>query len=78
MKEKSFRMGTIEATIWSNKTKPKINETERTFYTFSITKSFKKDGVWSDTKTLMVHDLPKIESLARMCREYIELRHDEF
>jgi len=53
----TFKAGLITATIWKNEAK----ESEKSFYTTTIVRSYKKEGEgWKETNSFNLDDLPKV------------------
>lgn len=74
--EKKFRASPVTATIWANETKTKEGET-KLFRTISVERSYRnKDGVWQNTTSLRVNDLPKAMLVLQKSYEYITLKDE--
>ena len=72
--EKKFSTGTVSATVWQNQGKTKAGEVIG-FKTISLQRSYKdKNGVWQNTSSLRINDLPKAALVIQKSYEYIVLR----
>ncbi len=67
--EHKIRAGNIEVAIWRN-TVPE----GKSYYTYTLTKSFKKDDEWRNTQTLSKNDLPKAILALQKAFEYSTLK----
>jgi hypothetical protein len=73
MPEKKFRAGPITATVWKNQAHL-ANGEEREFRTVSFDRSYKdKTGIWKNTNSLRVNDLPKAQMVLGKAYEYLAL-----
>lgn len=75
--EKSFRAGTVSATIWLNEGQD--SEGKKTqFRTISFDRSYMdKDGNWQKTNSLRTSDLPKGMLVLNRAYEYLMLNATE-
>ena len=62
---KTFRFGLIKAAIWANPSE------DKTYYSVTFTRSFKKDEQWHESDSYGRDDLPLLEKLADKCHEWI-------
>jgi hypothetical protein len=70
---KSFKAGTIEASIWKQEVQKDGQTVVR--YSVKLQKKFKKDkGDWQATDYFFPEDLPKIELVVRKAYEYVSLK----
>ncbi len=74
--QKRFSTGSINATIWANKT---INEGEEvSFSTISFGRRYQdKEGSWKTTNSLRVLDLPKAVMVLNKAYEYLTLKENQ-
>lgn len=61
-----FRMGAIQLTIWNNK-----DRHGKPFYTTTITRSFRKEGQWTNTGSLRSSDLPAVRTLSEKALDWM-------
>ena len=67
--EKTFRAGSVSATIWKNTNK--VNNEDVSFYTTSIIRSYKDaEGNWKTTSIFRMNDLPKLQLVSKRAYEY--------
>ena len=72
--EKKFSTGVITATVWQNQGRGRNGEVV-SFRTVSFQRSYKdKNGVWQNSNSLRVHDLPKASLVLQKAYEYVVLR----
>lgn len=72
--EKKFSTGVISATIWQNQGKGRNGEIV-SFRTVSFQRSYKdKNGIWQNSNSLRVNDLPKASLVLQKAYEYAVLR----
>ena len=72
--EKKFSAGVITATVWQNHGKDR-NGGVISFRTVSFQRSYKdKNGVWQNSSSLRVNDLPKAALVLQKAYEYTVLR----
>lgn len=68
--EKRFRAGAISATVWKNAGQKDGKLVE--FRTVSLQRVYKdKEGVWKNTTSLRVSDLPKASLVLNKAYEYL-------
>ena len=67
--EHKIRAGNVEVAIWRN-TDPE----GKSYYTFTLNKSFKKGEEWRNTQTLSKNDLPKAILALKKAFEYTTIR----
>ena len=73
---KDFRSGGVVAAIWRHDTE----QDGRTIVNNSVTigKRYRdKDGIWQDSSSFFVGDLPRLELVIRKAYEYLALREAE-
>ncbi len=63
--EQRFKIGTVQATVWKNKT-PK-----GTFRSISLTKSYLKDGEWKNTSAISGQDLEKAIQVLELAKDFL-------
>jgi len=74
--EKKFRASPVTATVWANEAKNKEGEI-RMFRTISLERSYRdKDGVWKNTTSMRVNDLPKATLVLQKAYEYITFKEE--
>lgn len=63
-----YRAGAISATVW-------LNQAEKgQFKTVSLERGYKdKEGVWKNTNTLRLNDLPKAQLVLQKAYEFIAM-----
>ena len=72
--EKKFSTGVISATVWQNQGRGRNGEAV-SFRTVSFQRSYKdKNGVWQNSSSLRVNDLPKASLVLQKAYEYAVLR----
>ena len=72
--EKKFSTGVISATIWQNQGRGRNGEVT-SFRTVSFQRSYKdKNGVWQNSNSLRVNDLPKASLVLQKAYEYVVLK----
>ena len=72
--EKKFSTGVINATVWQNQGRGRNGEIV-SFRTVSFQRSYKdKNGVWQNSGSLRVNDLPKASLVLEKAYEYIVLK----
>lgn len=72
--EKTFRVGSISATIWLNARKDNDGNLSH-FRTIGFERGYKdKDGEWQSSSSLRVGDLPKARLVLDKAYEYIMLK----
>lgn len=72
--EKKFSTGVITATVWQNQGRGKNGEVVG-FRTVSFQRSYKdKKGVWQNSSSLRINDLPKAALVLQKAYEYSVLR----
>jgi len=67
--EHKIRAGNVEVAIWRN-----VIPEGKSYYTFSINKSFKKGEEWRNTQTLSKNDLPKAILALQKAFEYTTIK----
>jgi len=68
---KKFRAGAISATIWQNQGKGGNGEAI-SYRTVSFQRSYKdRDGVWKNSNSLRINDLPKASIILQKAYEYV-------
>jgi len=67
----TIRAGGVKATVWENQSKE-----GNTYFSVSVTRSYKDGEEWKDTGTYYRDDLPKIELVVRKAYEFIQLEVD--
>ncbi|MDF1816416.1 MAG: hypothetical protein P1V20_29720 [Verrucomicrobiales bacterium] len=70
--ETSFRAGGVKATVWSNQTKD-----GNTYFSVSLSRSYKDGDEWKETNTYYRDDLPKIEMVSRKAFEFIHMEAEK-
>ncbi len=66
--ELRLKSGTIELTVWNNRTKTKEG-IEKEYKTIRITRNYKtRDGTWKSTTSFRIRDLP--QAIALLTRAY--------
>ena len=74
--EKKFRASPVVATIWANEGTTKEGETKM-FRTISLERSYRdKDGVWKNTASLRVNDLPKAMLVLQKAYEHVTFKEE--
>ena len=72
--EKKFSTGSLTATIWQNQGRGRNGEVI-SFRTVSFQRSYKdKNGVWQNSSSLRVNDLPRASLVLQKAYEYVVLR----
>ena len=72
--EKKFSTGVISETVWQNQGRGRNGEVV-SFRTVSFQRSYKdKNGVWQNSSSLRVNDLPKASLVLQKAYEYVVLR----
>ena len=75
--EKKFSTGTISATVWQNQGKSKNGETIE-YRTVSLQRGYKdRNGVWQNTNSLRINDLPKASLVLQKSFEYVVLKEQQ-
>lgn len=64
----TIRAGGIKATVWENQTKD-----GNTYYSVSLSRSYKDGEEWKETNSYYRDDLPKVELVTRKAFEFIHL-----
>ena len=73
---KTFRAGTVTASVWEKKTE--VNKKEVTFYNVSIVKNYKDDkDEWKQTNNFAREDLVKVALVTNKAIEFIYLTDSE-
>jgi len=73
---KDFRSGGVAVSLWRNETE----QNGRTVVTHSATISKRyrdKDGIWQDSSSFFLSDLPRLELVVRKAYEHLALRETE-
>jgi len=74
--EKRFRASPVSATVWSNEIKTKTGELA-IFRTITLERSYKdKEGLWKNTNSLRVTDLPKAVLVLQKAYEHISFKEE--
>lgn len=74
--EKKFRASPVAATVWANEAKTKEGEATM-FRTISLERSYRdKDGVWQNTSSMRVNDLPKAILVLQKAYEYVTFKEE--
>ncbi|MEM2121182.1 MAG: hypothetical protein QXU20_00800 [Candidatus Woesearchaeota archaeon] len=72
--ETKLRAGSIEVTIWNNKTTNKNGE-EKSYKTITAQRIYKaKDGTWKNTNSYKIRDIPYLVALLNKAYENLVLR----
>ena len=67
----SFRAGGVKATIWENSTKD-----GNSYYSVTLTRSYKDGDDWKETNSYYRDDLPKVELVMRKAFEFVHMEAD--
>lgn len=72
---KSFRMGSVVASIWNN---PVVND-GKTIERFSvkIVRKYKKDAQWTETSSFFPEDLLKLSLISVEAYKYLALKEKD-
>lgn len=72
--ETKFKAGTIEITVWSNKTTNKSGE-EKTYKTITTQRIYKaKDGTWKNANSYKIKDIPTLVTLLNKAYEQLVIK----
>ena len=67
-----MRAENIRAAIWAN-----TAEDDRTYYSVSITRSYRDGETWKDSTVFGRDDLPRVELVTRKAYEFISLNAEK-
>jgi hypothetical protein len=72
--ETRFKAGTIEITVWSNKTTNKNGE-EKIYKTITTQRIYKaKDGTWKNANSYKIRDIPTLITLLNKAYEELVIK----
>ncbi|MDX1371827.1 MAG: hypothetical protein R3321_05120 [Nitrososphaeraceae archaeon] len=66
--EKTYRSGSITATIWKNK------KDDKEWHTISVIRNYKDGETWKQTSSMQTRDLPDVILVCRKAHEWLRLK----
>lgn len=69
---KTVRAGNVRAAIWAN-----VAEDDRTYYSVTVTRSYRDGEEWKDSTVFGKDELPRVELVTRKAYEYISLNAEK-